>query len=193
MTTPTHLVASLALIGRNQKYRPHVKSILAGAFIPDAMIYVFFIWEGLIKGTDQRTMWDELYFSDFWQFAVDIFNSIPLILLLLLIGYGLKRIWLQAFSWSMLVHIALDLPFHNDDAHAHFLPFTNWKFESPISYWDPSYYGREFGLFELVFFAGCSVLVYKGITSPKYRKITAVLCGLWVLLSSAATAWLFSS
>ena len=44
---------------------------------------------------------------------------------------------LIALFSAALVHLTLDFPLHNDDARAHFWPLTNWKFTSPVSYWDP--------------------------------------------------------
>jgi len=34
------------------------------------------------------------------------------------------------------------MPLHVDDAHAHFWPFSDWRFVSPVSYWNPGYYGH---------------------------------------------------
>ena len=53
---------------------------------------------------------------------------------------------------SMIVHDFCDLPLHNDDAHRHFLPFSHYRFISPVSYWDPKYYGQfvAFGELSLV-------------------------------------------
>jgi hypothetical protein len=55
-----------------------------------------------------------------------------------------------------------DLPLHHEDAHRHFLPFTNWRFISPVSYWDPEYHGRIIAVIEILFtLAACGVVSLK--------------------------------
>ena len=41
----------------------------------------------------------------------------------------------------MALHSVGDFLLHHDDAHRHFFPFSEWRFQSPVSYWDPRYYG----------------------------------------------------
>ena len=48
---------------------------------------------------------------------------------------------LALFAIAALVHLAGDLPLHADDAHRHFWPVTDWRFNSPVSYWDPAHHG----------------------------------------------------
>lgn len=181
MNTPTHIIASLAAL-RTKDNSEFNKSIIWGAIIPDSVIYIFFVWEGIIMGNDQRTLWDELYFTDFWQYAVDIFNSFPIVLGLLAVSYLIKKKWLQYLSWSMLIHLALDVLVHNDDAHAHFLPFTDWKYISPISYWDPEHYGDILSAFEAVLFIVLSVMLYRNLTSKLGKRSLILLSGIWTAL-----------
>lgn len=42
----------------------------------------------------------------------------------------------------MIGHSLLDIPVHNDDAHRHFFPLTDYKFISPLSYWDVNHHAR---------------------------------------------------
>ena len=73
----------------------------------------------------------------------------------------------------MFLHLLCDLAVHNDDAHRHFLPFTNWRFISPISYWDPKHYGIIFSALEFLFTVLSSL--YLGIKShSKPMRIIAV-------------------
>ena len=184
MTTPTHLLTSLALLAR--KDRPEAnKWLLLGGFLPDAVIYWFFFWEGLVRGGSNEYLWDELYFTPFWQAAVDYWNSIPLILLALGLAFYRKILWLQALTLSMLVHVLGDLPVHNDDAHAHFLPLSNWKFISPISYWDPSHYGDYFLWVELIIIGVCLYCAYPRLNSKAARRWLLGLGGFWFLVCLA--------
>jgi hypothetical protein len=49
-----------------------------------------------------------------------------------------------------ILHSLGDLPVHNDDAHRHFFPFSNYRFISPISYWDRKHYGSIVSLVEML-------------------------------------------
>ena len=71
-----------------------------------------------------------------------------------------RYLWLALFS-SMLLHVLGDLPVHHDDAHRHFFPFSDWRFASPVSYWDPAHYGRWFSLFELALVLGASLYLWR--------------------------------
>ena len=50
---------------------------------------------------------------------------------------------------AALLHLTFDLPFHHDDDHPHFWPFSDWRFTSPLSYWDPAHDGRVIALAEV--------------------------------------------
>jgi hypothetical protein len=56
---------------------------------------------------------------------------------------------LLIFFSSMLLHVFGDLPLHHDDAHRHFFPFSDWRFASPVSYWDPAHHGQWASLVEV--------------------------------------------
>src|SRR6185436_3639920 len=40
------------------------------------------------------------------------------------------------FVWGWLSHITIDFCTHNHAAHAHFYPFSEWRFRSPISFYE---------------------------------------------------------
>ena len=58
-----------------------------------------------------------------------------------------------AFFCSVLLHCGVDLALHHDDAHRHFFPLSDWRYASPVSYWDPRRLGRLGALLEV-----CSVI-----------------------------------
>ena len=110
----------------------------------------FYLYQRLIALAPERVIWSELYFESRWQAFFDVFNSLPVIGL----GYVLARrarsaAWMALFL-SMGLHCLLDLPLHREDAHAHLFPFSNWRFVSPVSYWDPHFHGRLVAGAELV-------------------------------------------
>ena len=104
-----------------------------------------------LRGVPERVIWAESYFDPAWQQLFDAFNSIPLAVL----GMALAR-WRGAERFvalfaSMTLHCVADLLVHREDAHGHFFPFTDWRFMSPVSYWDPAYHGAWFLALELGF------------------------------------------
>ena len=60
----------------------------------------------------------------------------------------------------MLLHSLGDFPLHHDDAHRHFFPFSDWRFISPISYWDPAHYGNWASLLEIFAVLAISIFLY---------------------------------
>ena len=82
---------------------------------------------------------------------------------------------LIALFSAALVHLTLDFPLHNDDARAHFWPLTNWKFTSPVSYWDPKYYGQIVGPVEIGLALVASVYAWHKYRGRVMRGIIAVL------------------
>lgn len=149
MNTPGHAVVSLALLG-DRKDRSLDSAVLGGALLPDAPMVVFWLWAKLVAGLPERTVWGEAYFDPAWQAFFDVFNSVPLALAVLWVAHRRGMARTRAFAASMLLHFALDLPLHHTDAHRHFFPLSDFRFESPISYWDPAHYGSvvawlEFG------------------------------------------------
>jgi len=66
-------------------------AVLIGSIIPDAFIYVAWIWLTFIKGESQSRIWDEIYFEEPMQLLASFFNSIPIYTALALIGYVMWR------------------------------------------------------------------------------------------------------
>ena len=144
-----------------------------GALAPDASI--FFMW-GLSKwqGVPESVVWQQWYYSDYWQHLGAISNSIPLYTAMLIAAWVLgarfstgshnmlpmpvylkpdvSRIpaMLFVFSLAALLHTLTDLPLHHDDGRPHFWPISQWIFRSPVSYWDPNHYGTIWSLVEVL-------------------------------------------
>ena len=135
-----------------------MSAILLGATFPDLAMVYFFVYQKLI-GTPDRVIWSERYFAEHWQLLFDLCNSMPIALLAMVIFARLNRPVLWLFSASAMLHMLCDLPVHHHDAHRHFLPFSNWRFHSPVSYWNPEFHGRPFAIAELIFSVGASVYV----------------------------------
>jgi hypothetical protein len=173
MITPSHIVLSLVVLGKQSEWqRPW--PLIIGAVLPDAMMFVFYFIEKFVLGVPEETIWRVDYFKSFWQMTFDVFNSIPLILLLLFISIRKKWSALSLISGSMLLHVLMDFPLHREDAHHHLWPFSDYQFISPVSYWDPEHYGTVFGFFELLLLIGLSIYCFRRYES-KWVRLFVVL------------------
>ena len=141
MITHSHAILNIALLSKRHKPFLHFSAFL-GAVLPDVPMFVFFIVESMIRKTPQRELWGSRYFMEAWQNFFDLFNAVPLILIMLGVGYYLLNSdRITVFAWSMLIHCGFDFMTHHDDGHHHFFPLSDFVFESPISYWDRDHYG----------------------------------------------------
>lgn len=174
MNTPTHLLVGVAAFAK-----PDDKAVslaaLAGALMPDASLYVMFFWHQFVIGTPPDVIFGQLYYSDYWQLIFAIDNSFLLWGGTLLAGIALRWQVLIAFAGAGFLHLLCDFPLHHDDARPHFWPVTMWKFESPISYWDPAHYGRVAAALEALFVVFLSVIIWRRFPSRWTR--TAVVLG----------------
>ena len=163
MYTQAHILFNyFAIKQKNHKFWPW---IIAGALVPDSPMFVFYFIEKFIIGSSEKLIWSERYFLDGWQDFIDCFNSLPIAMVLLLIFYFLKKKYLILFAVSMILHLLMDLPLHHDDAHRHFFPLLDYRFESPVSYWDPRHYGVYFSSFEGVSYLLIGGFMWKNIKS----------------------------
>ena len=172
MNTQTHVLLAAALLarkGENQSLRN--SAIVLGALIPDAVIFALFFWSKM-AGIPEQTVWDQLYYNPPWSEWIDAANSVPLYVTIAVLGWLIFRtaknnsqeFWggiAIAFGAAGLLHLAADLPLHVNDAHAHFMPFTQWKFISQISYWDPDHYGLIWLPIEALLGIICAVLLWR--------------------------------
>ncbi|MEM9412074.1 MAG: hypothetical protein AAGA30_13235, partial [Planctomycetota bacterium] len=151
------------------------------AILPDFTMFLFYGYQKVV-GAEERDIWETLYFQEHWQIFFDVFNSIPVYGFLAIICYFCG--WRISFLLcaSALLHVVCDLPVHHDDAHRHFLPFTNWKLISPISYWDPEHYGLPFALAESL--SAISVCIY--LVRKSYARSIKVAAGINLLLYTLA-------
>jgi len=160
MNTPAHLILNLTVLGK-QDTEKYLLPVLLGALLPDLPMFVFYFVERVVLGTPNQLIWREAYFEPTWQNFIDSFNSIPIIALAFGYAWLAKNRFVMLLCLSMLLHIAFDLPVHHDDGHRHFFPLVQWRFESPVSYWDPRHYGRTVGLLEAGMVFACCVLMFR--------------------------------
>ncbi len=170
MNTPAHVLVAAAALAKPDAPRRNIVMVL-GSLIPDALIFWMVFWEGTINGRSARVIFDELYFSDFWQRFFAIPNSIPLYIAGIALGLWLRIELLWVFCGAALLHVLGDLPLHHDDGHSHFWPFTMWKFESPVSYWDPGHHGNLVGALEITLCLALAALLWRRFKGPIGRAL----------------------
>ena len=168
MNTPAHLVLNLAVVP-NRRWAGCALAVLAGALIPDATMFLFYGYQKLVAGMPEARIWGEAYFDPFWQAVFDVFNSFPVILALGFVGLWRGSLFLEALAVSMFVHCLLDLSLHHDDGHRHFFPFSDWRFESPVSYWDPRHFGDVFVFVETAIVAVGLIAIWRS-GKPRWVK-----------------------
>lgn len=175
MQTPSHVAFSLFF----WRHVPNCKETLAvvfGAILPDLAMFVFYGYQKMV-GSKEMDIWQTLYFQEGWQWFFDVFNSIPIFFVLAVVCYF--NGWRIGFliSASALLHVLCDFPVHNDDAHRHFLPFSNWRFMSPLSYWDPKHYGVYAMIAEFI------LAVLACITISSQKNVKSIRIAGYVTLS----------
>jgi hypothetical protein len=111
----------------------------------------------------------DAYFSAPWQAVMAPFHSVPLWAGGLLAAWILRARAAAAFTCSGLLHQAFDLPLHADDPHRHLWPLSDWRFNSPVSYWDPRHFGAWVQPLEIVLGAALVWLLWRRWPRPTLR------------------------
>lgn len=161
MNTPAHVIVSGLAVGARPGLRPYWLAITLGALLPDAPMVGFYLWERFVLGVPEMTIWREHYHEPGWQALFDAFNSLPLAAAAALLAWWMARPAWLALALSVGVHCLADLPLHHHDAHRHFWPLLDWRFRSPISYWDPRFHGQWFGIAEAALTVAGAVLLWQ--------------------------------
>lgn len=188
MNTPAHIAASVFVWRKEVGWAP-ATAVALGAMLPDLPMFGFHAYQKA-SGRPEREIWSTLYFDESWQLFFDIFNAIPLAVVLIFVCRYLGFRWGAICAASALLHMLCDLPLHNDDAHRHFLPLSHWRWESPFSYWDPRHYGRFFMWLELVLAVGACLFVGFGGKSFPMRLLALGTLSLYGLaITFAIVMW----
>lgn len=144
------------------------------------------LWEARVNGRTPHQIFGYDYRDPFWQTVFSVDNSIPLWAALTALAAWRRWPVLLAFAGAALVHVLLDLPLHHNDGRAHFQPFTDWVFESPVSYWDPAHYGWLVGPLEGLLCLALGVILWRRFRSRVAHALIAA-----ALLAELAPALIF--
>lgn len=107
-------------------------------------------------------LFSQRFFHD-WRVKL-VHNLFHAPLLLLAYGWLGYQAWQRGHGWGATLfwfaaacglHTLIDIPLHTDDGPLVFFPL-DWstRVHSPVSYWDPKHYGRQFALFEHLLLLG---------------------------------------
>ena len=96
------------------------------------------------------------FFENPWMITFhNLFHSPLLVAIYIGVAYGLWQWKVNGAGWffwlscAAMLHTLIDIPLHTTDGPLLLFPLNwTWRFQSPISYWDPRYYGTEWSYFE---------------------------------------------
>jgi hypothetical protein len=196
MNTQSHSILTFFIIRKyleltHKEYKSINPILFTGALMPDLPLFMFFVFYSLISPTSQQVIWRELYFHPSWQIVFDLFHSLPLWGILFLLSFFAKRYQASIFCMAALLASAQDLLVHYEDAHAHFFPFSDYRFASPVSYWNPEHYGRQFAVIEILMVVVAGIWTFKRLES-KWGKIVLIFAIAALITSSSMWSFIFS-
>lgn len=199
MMTPTHMLVAAGVTTRKRMGPGLVALAFFAGFFPDLPMLVMVIWARWTGFTGN--MWrapDGLYWSVPWQTAISATHSFPIWAAVFAVGLYLYfrdrgskwALALMVLGAGAFVHAVFDFPVHTTDAHAHFWPFSDWRFISGVSYYEPQHYGNIVSKVEIVIGAAMTVLIFRRFRSWWVRGFSLFLC-LPYVLELIPREWLF--
>lgn len=196
MMSQTHLLIAAALFIRPGHKKRNI-AVLSGAILPDVSIFILSLYAAY-HSIPGETLWNATYWTEPWQTYSKISNSAPLYLGILALSLlfaaprdGRAR-WQSLpalFCLAALMHLATDFPVHHNDAHIHFWPFSDWRFQSPLSYWDRAHHGGIFSIFE----AGLGLALMSLLFARFKARWVRALLGLAIILYIAVPIYFMRS
>jgi len=179
-------------LGKRLERLKHLNTVIfTGAIFPDIPIFALFLWYTLIKPTPQQEIWRELYFHPKWQTAFNISHSFPIWVAVGCLFFLLRMPRGALFSLAAFLAAAEDFFVHHDDAHAHFFPFSSYRFRSPVSYWDPAHYGNIASVLEVALVAAASVWTFRRLET-RWGRTILVLATVSLLFSHGMWRFIFT-
>ena len=180
MKTPSHAIINLAILGRDQHSEFNLL-IVTGGILPDIPIFLYYFWAKYVAHLPEATIWSKAYYEPFVQNIVALFHSIPLAAIGWIVAYYFGWQSVQILFLSMILHSLGDLPVHNDDAHRHFFPFSNYRFISPFSYWDRNHYGSIVSLVEMLLVLLSTFQVFGFVNSYVGKGLLILVNGFYLV------------
>lgn len=186
LNTPTHLLMAGALLSRRREPARNW-AVVAGALLPDLWIFGMYGWLRGVEGASASEVWRVIYWQEPWQSLGAFFNSIPIWALVLAIGLAMRSTVIAVVGAAALIHLAFDLPLHHGDAHMHFWPLTEWRFRSPLSYWNPAHYGAIIAPLEALLGVALTVILWRRFEAAWLRTLLVIGASGYVLVPAYFT------
>ena len=183
MQTHGHYVLNLALLGKTIAPKHNI-AITIGAILPDIPIFLFYLISKYMYNMSEAKIWGEAYYEPVWQNIIATSHSIPIALIGFLICWRLDWKWGAILCVSMAFHCLLDLPVHHDDAHRHFYPLSDYRFYSPVSYWDVNHHAKIVAGVEAALVLIASPIVMELLKTPYTKGILIFINVLYFLTYS---------
>jgi hypothetical protein len=186
--TPTHAIVNLALLDRGRSRV--VVPALAGAIVPDLPATLLYLYLRLVARLPDTAIFGDVWQRPPTQTLLAPLHSIPIAIALLL-GCAWRRLGAGVvFAASLLLHDALDLPLHREDAHRHFWPLSNVRFMSPLSYWDRAHHAALVAPVEIALVVGGAIVLWRRHPSPWMRAaLLATAVGMTASWASGLLFW----
>ena len=192
MTTPSHFIVTAALAKRRRKIELPLWAVLFGSVAPDIPLYLLmssttlYMWlQGENLSEAHEWMAETLFYtSPYWVIPHNFLHA-PIILgvgLALFWRYrhtqGTVQRWLFWFLAAAALHTFIDILTHNSDGPLLLFPF-DWslRFSSPVSYWDPAHFGRQFFVFELTLDALLILYLFREQLQRRWQRFRAIIEG----------------
>ena len=155
MRTFSHAIVAATIGKKAEIGRGSLLAFIVGSVLPDAPIGVLTLL-AIVNTPDMSsamTYMDRAYTSSpLWIALHNTPHSFVVMGLLSVLGYVLIRKrwgrWLLWYAAGATLHIVIDIATHAGDGPMFLYPLSDYRFDSPVSYWDPAYYGRAFTAFE---------------------------------------------
>lgn len=117
---------------------------------------------------------------------IAVFNSIPIYLGLAVLGWFAQgKLWgklVLFFALAALIHMATDLPVHGHDAYRHFWPFSDWRFYSPLSYYERDLYGAWVSALETLIALVSIIVLWRRFPKLWVKIVLGILAALYIVL-----------
>lgn len=161
---------------------------VVGAVLPDLPNGLFFAFHRAVLGMDSAAIYGQLYPTPLWQAVLAPWHSVWLVLGIVALARWRRHDGLLVLAASIGLHLVADLLTHGVDAHPHLWPLQ-WRFDSPVSYWDRSHFAAVFVPIELVAVLMSSWAIWRRGDSI-WRRLLLIGASAWLAVAYAL-GWAF--
>jgi len=176
MRTFSHAIITAAIGSQKKVKLGGLVAFVIGSVLPDLPLGVLIVLAVMNSPNMDTAMvyMDQRYFeSALWIALHNIPHSFVVMGVLSLLVYAFRQKrwgrWLLWYAAGASLHIALDILTHVMDGPLFLYPLSNFRFQSPVSYWDANYYGSVFTVFE--YSVDAVLLVVLGVRLFKAQRL----------------------